>query len=1842
MKKVVSLFMALLMIFSVAAPSFAVSATELAEASYASDVNAGSTPDDAITDAIDGVVDFFTDLFDKIINFFKKLFGLDNGAGKYKIVFNTDGGNTMNPMTVAAGDKIPSPDIPFKTGHTFIGWSPALPEIMPKYDIEVKALWSVNKYTINFNSDGGTNVEPITQNYGTLVEAPSKPVRSGYEFKGWYDNNGELVTFPFYMTAANTVLTARWLEASYSIVFKLNATDKDAYYKITGKKYNEEIKDSEKPADPTLEGHTFIGWSHPIPEKMPSKNMEIVAVWAEKDYTVSFVADGKTLPGFPITDKYGTVFTAPSAPAKEGHAFLGWSDRANGTPVTVSSSIRNDVTYYALYTPKTYYVTWNVEGNVNTTEFTYGTKIQIPNVTARPGYTFMGWDKIVPSTMPAENLSFTAQFEAKDVTITIVNAITGATIKTITQDYESSVTEPSAPTMEGYSFTGWDQPIPSKMPANDLTIKANFKINQYTITFVDTGDVKYPEIKRNYGETIEKVKNPTKVGHTFLDWDKAIPSTMPASNLTITAQWKVNQYTITFDTNGGSAIAPVTQNFGTELNAPATPTKSDYTFIGWAKVATPSVDDKVDLPATVPAENLTFYAIWRGAEKTVVFNANKGKFDTTVAGVESNGSKYTNVIRNGENLKAYLAGEYEIDDEKFPEITRDGMAILYWSTDSSFKEDMSNKVPDTFELSSSTESVEYWAQWTDAYKITLLDGKTVIKEMFLPAGKDLAETLNIDEFAAEKRKGYTFDHWEWDDKDGNRVEAKPLPQVMPENDLVLYATWSANEYEMVFNAGEGKFDETTGSVYKFNEKYNADITAKLPDANRPEKPEDFAEGKIYVPVREGFVFEGWTTEEGIDYAYAELLDEEGKLDGKIVKNLPKKMPVDGATYYAVWTRLVSNAVYMVLNEKGDDYIVYEFDVETEDEIGDVTKEHKTAVYETKYGTTIEIPEINPERKGYEFIGWFDTKKAEGGNNAEDVAMPAKEITFYARMVKTYSFNFANCGNVETITAKPGDSVIDEIKALEPKMKGHAFKGWRDADGKLYANNSALASAYPNMTDKDLTFVAEWETNSYTIKFNTNGGSKIDSITLPFGSIIEAPAAPTRTGYTFEAWVDGNGKNVSIPETMPEGGFECTAKWKVNAYTITFDAVDGKFADGQTKVLVTLNYGEEVREELIPEAPEKYGYKFTSWIGVPTTMPAKDVTVTADYVIGQFVAKFFLTPEDEANNITYHPGSDKEGYGYNYGDEIKTPAAPSKKGYDFKGWSLIWSKGDLDDVVELGTINADVSFYAVWVPKKVSIKFVRIIDEKTGKTEEIKKTEDNICGGTPEYPDGEDGSDYETGTRYYADGKVMRNWTLYWKVTVDDNTISIKHGQENATPCTDEDELTFVEHWEKDTVSIEFNTNSDSKIAKQVYISGDRISPPTPPTKAGYDFLKWVYADGKNKGKDFQWKEKTTVDGKEVDSVNGVRIYESVKLEAVWTEAEFDVIWNVDGVKTKATYFFNSKINLPAEPTKTGYTFAGWTPAVSEIMGAADVVYTAIWTPNVYTATFLSGEYDGETWVGGSWANDDREKTVDVTFGETINPPVAPTRTGYTFGGWTPAVGTMDEEGKTFIAIWNAAGDTKYVVKTHKMNLYGEYETTTLELSGATGAEVEATYTLDKGFVLNTEKSKGKTSGKIKADGSLVLEVYLDRVKVYVTVDGAPYPSVDPDNPDKVTYYLYGQTIVLPDSPAGVEKECFKGWYNADTNTEVVSPITAIKDINIISKVKSYTIYFMTEGGDVVAPINNVDVYTDLYTVIEKITATKNGYTFKGWTDNKDTNVVIEKDSGKKMPNNNLNLYAVWE
>ena len=184
-------------------------------------------------------------------------------------------------------------------------------------------------------------------------------------------------------------------------------------------------------------------------------------------------------------------------------------------------------------------------------------------------------------------------------------------------------TRPDTPAATpGYTFGGWNKAdgtawdYASDKVTDNITLYAKWAANTYTITFDTAGGSEIAPITQDYGTQIAAPEAPTREGYTFKGWDKEIPETMPTENITVKAQWEINQYTIAFDTAGGSEIAPITQDYGTAITAPADPTREGYTFIGWDK----------EIPATMPAENITLKAKWKDIEKPtgeIIIGTNK-------------------------------------------------------------------------------------------------------------------------------------------------------------------------------------------------------------------------------------------------------------------------------------------------------------------------------------------------------------------------------------------------------------------------------------------------------------------------------------------------------------------------------------------------------------------------------------------------------------------------------------------------------------------------------------------------------------------------------------------------------------------------------------------------------------------------------------------------------------------------------------------------------------------------------------------------------------------------------------------------------------------------------------------------------------------------------------------------------------------------------------------------------------------------------------------------------------------------------------------------------------------
>ena len=431
----------------------------------------------------------------------------------------------------------------------------------------------------------------------------------------WLDGNGNSYEPGASVPADVTELTVQWTAPTYAVTLNTNGGTIADGNDVTGYTYG---VGATLPTDVTRTGYTFKGWydnenltGSPVTAigGAETGNKEYWAKWEINQYTVTVKPEnGKA--DIIITQDYGTPITAPTL-TREGYTFKGWDKEI---PETMPAE---NITVKAQWEINQYTITFDTNGGSEIAPITqdYGTEITAPDNPTRKGYTFKGWDKEIPKTMPAENITVKAQWEINQYTITF-DTNGGSEIDSITQDYGTAITAPADPTRKGYTFRGWDKEIPETMPADNITVKAQWEINQYTITFDTNGGSDIAPITQDYGTEITVPDNPTRKGYTFKGWDKEIPKTMPAENMTVKAQWEINQYTITFDTNGGSEIAPITQDYGTAITAPDNPTRKGYTFKGWDK----------KIPETMPAENITITARWKDTEKPtgeIIIGTNK-------------------------------------------------------------------------------------------------------------------------------------------------------------------------------------------------------------------------------------------------------------------------------------------------------------------------------------------------------------------------------------------------------------------------------------------------------------------------------------------------------------------------------------------------------------------------------------------------------------------------------------------------------------------------------------------------------------------------------------------------------------------------------------------------------------------------------------------------------------------------------------------------------------------------------------------------------------------------------------------------------------------------------------------------------------------------------------------------------------------------------------------------------------------------------------------------------------------------------------------------------------------
>ena len=468
----------------------------------------------------------------------------------------------------------------------------------------------------------------------------TRPDGDAGSFFMWLGSNGKFYAPGDSVPAEVTKLTAQWTAPTYAVTLNTNGGTINSG-NVTSYTYGVGAT-LPTAGDMTYTGHTFVGWydnenltGSPVTAigGTETGNKEYWAKWEANAYTVTLNTNGGTINSGNVTSyTYGVGATLPTAGdmTYTGHTFVGWYDNENltGSPVTaIGGTETGNKEYWAKWEANAYTVTLNTNGGTinsgNVTSYTYGVGATLPTAgdMTYTGHTFVGWydnENLTGDPVTAiggtemGNKEYWAKWEINQYTIT-VKPENGKADITITQDYGTPITAPADPTREGYTFAGWDKAIPATMPAENLTITAHWSLDTYSITYnLDGGTASgNPDFYTVESSTIT-LNPPTRTGYTFIGWSGTdlsgsdnLTVTIPAGsigNRSYIAHWSLNTYSITYDLDGGTAFGNpdsyTVESAAITLNEP---TKAGYVFTGWSGTDLVGEDN---LTVTIPAGSI--------------------------------------------------------------------------------------------------------------------------------------------------------------------------------------------------------------------------------------------------------------------------------------------------------------------------------------------------------------------------------------------------------------------------------------------------------------------------------------------------------------------------------------------------------------------------------------------------------------------------------------------------------------------------------------------------------------------------------------------------------------------------------------------------------------------------------------------------------------------------------------------------------------------------------------------------------------------------------------------------------------------------------------------------------------------------------------------------------------------------------------------------------------------------------------------------------------------------------------------------------------------------------------
>ena len=769
-------------------------------------------------------------------------------------------------------------------------------------------------YTVTMDTAGGDPIRPIQYTVESEAFQLPTPVRTGYIFLGW---TGESITEPQEIieipqgSTGDRTYTANWQVIEYTITL----LDMDGVGTSEALVYT--VEQAVTLPTPTREGYAFLGWtvnSDMAPQLtvvLPQGsigNKTYTANWELTGYTVTMNLNGgsgETTLLYTVEDE---EFTLPT-PTRNGYEFVGWTGEGITTPQT-SVIIPKGSTGNRTYTANWEIITYNIflyKGDGSEAETIHYT-VETPDFALQPptrtGYEFLGWQRLdgyapgekqMNVTIPkgtTGDRTYTGCWQAIEYTITL-DTSGGNALDAISYAVTSSPITLPTPVRTGYTFLGWTgegitTPQTSvKIPkgsTGDKAYTANWQVIEYTITLDTNGGPVVSPIKYTVEDTFT-LPYILRPGYEFAGWTLDGSGMLPSTPLIIypgttgdlhyKAEWRLAEYTITMDLDGGSGQEKVVYTITDEDFELPTPTRNGYEFVGWTgeRITMPQTSVKIPKGST---GNKAYTANWKVIQYTIITlleGGNAGSSGAYVYTVEetftlptptrtgytffgwtgegittpqpnvtipkgSTGDKtyIENWVETGYTITLDLNGGsgkekviYTMTDEDFelPTPTRNGYEFVGWTGEGITTPQTRVKIP-----KGSTGNKAYTANWkVIRYTITLVtNGGAVIASIRYTVEDSV--TLPI----PPERPGYEFAGWVLD----GSGQFPSTPMIIPEGstgDRIYEAEWRVATYTITY--------VSHGRVYNWVQyTINNQIYFGLPE----EDP------SYYLP---GYTFVGW-------------------------------------------------------------------------------------------------------------------------------------------------------------------------------------------------------------------------------------------------------------------------------------------------------------------------------------------------------------------------------------------------------------------------------------------------------------------------------------------------------------------------------------------------------------------------------------------------------------------------------------------------------------------------------------------------------------------------------------------------------------------------------------------------------------------------------------------------------------------------------------------------------------------------------------------------------------------------------------------------------------------------